>query len=110
MPASLTPTVNDHCPSTTVVVFPPGASSVCPLESTSVTVAPVSPVPLMVKPATFSMASTILSVATVLITGAVGTSESITTERVTAVLTLPAASVAVMLIVDVASAGMSPSP
>ena len=103
------PTAKDQVPSpATVVVLPP--VSVWPLESSRVIVAPASPVPVMLKPALFSKASMTSSVATTLMTGADGTAESTSTERVTAALVLPAASVAVTLTVVLPSAGMSPSP
>ena len=64
-------TAIDQVPSpSTTAVLPP--ASVPPLVNVSVTVAPTSPVPVMLKPVVTSPAVTMLSVATSLITGAAG--------------------------------------
>ena len=108
-PASLAATVKDQVPlPETVVVrlFPSESASKSvvsewplPLKAIE-TSAPTSPVPEIVKPSAFSIASIMLSVATTSIPRPVGiTLSTITPERVAAVLTFPAASVAVTLTV-----------
>ena len=68
-------------------------SSVWPLPLKAIeTIALTSPVPEMVKPAEFSIASTMLSFATKSIPRPVGITLSTITLRVTAVLSFPAAS------------------
>ena len=105
-PASLDPTVKDQMPSplpssTTVVLLPPAAASVCPLPLKEMAIAaPISPVPEIVNPVPFSTASTISSVATASIANPVGiTLSMITPARESAELTFPARSVAVTLTV-----------
>ena len=69
---SASTTAIDHAPlASTNAVFPP--ASVRALVKLSVTVAPTSPVPVMLKPANASASLTVSSVATVEMTGAFGT-------------------------------------
>ena len=72
------------------------------------TLALASALPLTSTPAAFSSALTVLSVATALITGAVGAALSMLTLRVPAALVLLAMSLAVTLMLLVPSAGSSP--
>ena len=107
LPASFVATVKDQVPLPEIVVvllFPSESASksvvsVWPLPLKAIdTIAPASPVPEIVKPSAFSIASIILSVATESIPRPVGiTLSTITPERVAAVLSFPAASVAVTL-------------
>ena len=64
-----------QAPSATTAVFPP--ANVVPLVKVRVTVAPVSPVPVMLKPARASASLIMLFVATSEMTGAAGAAVSI---------------------------------